>query len=278
MKLKSNRKCQYILIFGLIATQTHQGFLPLQKNTESIFHYELVGSGLVNNVRIGFDSKFNLHVTHSAELKYLINIVKPAGKVGNEELPIETIKALMKPFYIIFNESGAPLRLEYDFQVETNYTIARKELILKQFQEIYDEYQKYKNLEKKELFETQLITNMPFGKCYTQINITTSIIYTYIEYEATAKTCEGNIDPFYTLDMEVDVYPQSEFWKSFAFTASEFVFQYFRLDARLKLKTEPEMYVDIYSLITFNGVNSFIVKEPKVEPNTLSQDIQYELE
>lgn len=274
MKLKSNRKCQYILIFGLIATQTHQGFLPLQKNIESIFYCEIVGSGHANHVRFGFDSKFNIHVTHSAELKYLINIVKPVGKVGNAELPIETIKALVQPFYIILNATGAPFRLEYDFQVETNYTIARKELILKQFQEIYDEYQKYKNLEKKELFTTQLITNMPFGKCYTQINMTTSIIYTYIEYEASAKTCEGKIDSFYTLDMEVDVYPQSEFWKSFAFTAPEFEFQYFRLDARLKLKTEPEMDVDIYSLITFNGVNTIIDKEP----NTVSQYIQYELE
>lgn len=260
MKLKTNYK-SYISMICLLANQTIQGFLTLEKDAVSIFHYEIVGSGQVNHVRFGFETKFNLHITNTEEFKYLINITNPSGKVGNEEWSIETLNALEQPFYIILNDTGAPLELEYDFQVESNYTIACKELILKQIQEIYMEYKKFSNLEQKEVIETRTVTNMPFGECETKINMTTSIEYTSIEYEATANKCKGNIDPFYTLDMEVDVYPQSEFQKTFMFQNPDFDFQYVRLDARLKLKTEPEMDVDIYSLITFNGVQSLVDEE-----------------
>lgn len=268
MNLEIIKYHSYILILCLIATQTNQEFLPLQENAETIFYYEIVGSGQVNHIRFGFDSKFYLHITKLEESKYLMNITEPAGKIGNEEWSTETVTALEQPFYIILNDTGAPTGIEYDFEVETNYTIARKELILKQLQEIYVEYQKYHNLEKKELNAIQTLPNMPFGTCETKINITTSSVYTSIELEATANKCKEKIDPFYTLDMDVDVYPQSEFRKSFAFTIGDFTLQYVRLDARLRLKSEPEMDVDIYSLITFNGFKSLIEEESTEEVST----------
>lgn len=252
----------YTLILCLIGTQTNQDFLPLQENAESIFFYEIVGSGQVNHISFGFDSKFNLHITKFNESKYLLNITEP---VGHEEWSEETLTALVQPFYITLNDTGAPSEIEYDFEAETNYTIARKELILKQLQEIYAEYQKYNNLEKKELNTIESLANMPFGKCETKVNMTTSIVYTSIEYEATASSCKEKIDPFYTLDMAVDVYPHSEFRKNFAFTIYDFTFQYVRLDARVKLKSEPEIDVDIYFIMTFNGFKSLIEEESTEE-------------
>lgn len=254
-----------ILILCLINTQTNQEFLPFQNNSESLFLYEIVGHGQVNHIGFGFDSKFTLHITKLNDSRLLMNITEPAGKVGNEEWSLETLVALEQPFYINLNATGTPTGIEYDIDVETNYTIARKELILKQLQDIFNEHKKYQKLEKKEFNKTETLSNMPFGSCETNINMTTSIVYTSIEYDATAEKCKDKIDPFYTLDMDVDVYPQSEFRKSFAFTIDDFTFQYVRLDARLKLKSEPEMDVDIYSLITFNGFKVLIEEEEEEE-------------
>lgn len=252
----------FFLIFCLAAIPTFQEFLPLSENAESIFYYEIVGNGQVNHNGFGFDSKFNLHITKKEEFKYLINITNPAGKVGSIEWSKETLNALEQPFYILLNTTRTPIGIEYDFEVETNYTIAQKELILKQMQEIYKEYINYSHLDNKNSNVTQSIDNMPFGSCETKVNVFVSTVYVNIEYEATASDCKGNIDPLYKLDMEsVHVYPQSEFRKTFAFTTTDFLFQYVRLDARLKLKTEPETDVDIYSLFTFKGMKSLIEEE-----------------
>lgn len=264
---------KYLSLFLFVCngfSNSLQYFLPLQENAESVFYYEIIGTGQQDSHLFGFDSKFNLHIIKNEEdNKLLMNITQASGKIGRDQWSNDLLSALEQPFNLTLNKKGAPIKIEYNVDIETNYTMARKDLILKQIKEIYNEYKKYVNISNNIFVRTEKLPNMPFGKCETKTTANTSLVYFTIDYEARADSCKGEVDPFFTLDMNVPVHPQSDFLKTFGFTLDGFIFQYVRLDARIKLESIPEIDVQIYTMITFNSFNSLIEEdETTIESTT----------
>lgn len=233
----------------------YQLFLPVQDNADSIFGYQMVGAGRVSDQHFTIKSIFDLHIRNDSQNRQLkLHIENASGRVGTDEWSEVVIKPLRLPFNITLSDEGAPQKIEYDITKETNYTIARKELILQQLIEIHSEHKKYAKKPRNAYAGVENLENMPFGTCSTKINASLSMAYFTIDYEATRNDCKGKVDPFFTMDLNVDLFGESEFFKSYAFTKVDLDFQYVRLDALMKLQSSPEMDVEIYTLFTLKEI------------------------
>lgn len=247
-----------LLLFFQILLSVSTGFqifLPVQNNADSIFGYEMFGATHIHDNQFTIKSLFDLHIRHDSENQQLrLHIMNPKGKVGQEDWTDATIAALKLPFNITLNASGAPANIECHNSLETNYTMARKIRIWQELKDIYEERQKHIGTPLAEYTVVQKLDETPFGICSTRINASLSLVYFTINYEAKRSECVGKVDPFFTMDMNVDVYPQSEFLKSFGFTKKHLDFQFIRLDGIIKLQTNPEIDVEIYTLITLKEI------------------------
>lgn len=243
-----------------------QLFLPVQNKATSVFHYEMIGAAHMGEQKFVMESKFKLHVRKSLDnSKLFLKIEEPSGRLGPEVWSNDILRPLQHPFNVTVGTKGKPRTILLDKKVETNYTRARKELILKQLQEIFLEHKKYSTKTRRPFVKTEKLNDMPFGTCSTKVNASESAVYFTIDYEARRSDCEGKIDPFFTMDMtNVDVYSGSEFIKTFGFTRNEFDFQFVRLDARTKLLTEHTYDVEIYTYLNLQE----IISDPEEEDTT----------
>lgn len=235
-----------------------QLFLPIQDDATSVFQYEMIGAAHMGDQKFIMESKFKLHIRKTADnSKLLIKIKEPYGRLGEEVWSNDILTPLQHPFNVTVGNRGKPRTILLDKKQETNYTRTRKELILKQLQEIFLEHKKYSTKTRRPFVKTEKVGDMPFGSCNTKINASESAVYYTIEYEARRSDCEGKVDPFFTMDMaDVDVYSGSEFIKTFGFTRNEFDFQFVRLDARTKLLTEQAYDVEIYTYLNLQEIIS----------------------
>lgn len=240
-------------------------FLPVQNKATSVFQYEMIGAAHFGTQKVVMEAKFKLLVRKSPDnSKLFLKIADPSGRMGDTVWTSDILEPLQHPFNVSVGQRGKPRAIHLDKQIETNYTRARKEYILKQLQEIFLEHKKYANKTRRPFVKTEKLNDMPFGTCSVKVNGSESDVYYTIDYEARKSECEGKIDRFFTMDMDVDIYSGSEFIKSYGFTRIEFDFQFIRLDARTKLLTEREYDVEIYTYLNLQE----ILSDPEEEDET----------
>lgn len=231
-------------------------FIPVVENATSVFSYQMMGSGRTANEQLTMKSVFDLHIRFDKANKNLNLHVESIdmAQIGNKNWTGEIITALKMPFNISLTSDGAPDEILYDFAKETNYTIARKQLVMQQLTDIYKEYKKILGQSLTEKVNYTELDNMPFGRCLTTVNESLSSVYFTIEYHSKKEYCSGKVDPLFTMDMNVEVHTQSEFFKSFVFAKESMDFTRYKLDVLVKLESVPDMDVEIYTLITLKEI------------------------